>query len=256
MGADGSSPVNLTPGSAAEDFDASFTPDGAKIVFVRVAGGDTDIFSMDANGANAVTPHRRQRDRGHRSRRFARRDADRLLAPSDGGPGRHPHDRDRRRRAGEPDQQPQIYHASYAPTWSPEADRDRVRRQREHGAVTEDDEPLRGRRDAADGGFPRDHERLVRGSALRRQAGDGDRQRRQGQPEGDHGRRRDRGLRWQGQGARPRRQGQDLRRRWQGPPLGRRRQRPHSRPEGARHPDRRQGLRPPQGRPGKDETRE
>jgi Tol biopolymer transport system component len=50
MGADGSNPVNLTPG-APNSADPNFSPDGRRILFGRINGpGNFDIFSMNADG--------------------------------------------------------------------------------------------------------------------------------------------------------------------------------------------------------------
>jgi Tol biopolymer transport system component len=56
MGADGSNPVNLTPGDPMDTaVDPSFSPDGAKILFLRPAGGDFDVFAMNTDGTNPVS---------------------------------------------------------------------------------------------------------------------------------------------------------------------------------------------------------
>jgi Tol biopolymer transport system component len=53
MGSDGSNPLNLTPGGEMDTaVDASFSPDGKKILFLRPEGGDFDVFSMNADGTN------------------------------------------------------------------------------------------------------------------------------------------------------------------------------------------------------------
>jgi len=50
MGADGSNPVNLTPGDPPTAVNASFSPDAKRILFTGPDGGDFDIFSMNADG--------------------------------------------------------------------------------------------------------------------------------------------------------------------------------------------------------------
>ena len=54
MNADGTNPVNLTPGGTLSAFSAVFTPDGKAITFAASDGGDTDIFRMNADGSNPV----------------------------------------------------------------------------------------------------------------------------------------------------------------------------------------------------------
>jgi Tol biopolymer transport system component len=55
MNADGSNVVELTSGPA-DDRNARWSSDGSKIIFAsNRAGGDWDLFIMDANGTN-ITP--------------------------------------------------------------------------------------------------------------------------------------------------------------------------------------------------------
>jgi Tol biopolymer transport system component len=56
MNPDGSDPLNLTAGSAAEDFAASWSPDGKRLVFLRAPAGSespnaTEIWLMRADGS-------------------------------------------------------------------------------------------------------------------------------------------------------------------------------------------------------------
>lgn len=54
-GPDGSSPVNLTADSPADDHDAVISDNGERIVFVSDrAGGDSDVFVMRGDGSNPV----------------------------------------------------------------------------------------------------------------------------------------------------------------------------------------------------------
>src|SRR5206468_7181610 len=54
MGADGSNPVNLTPGDPPTAVNASFSPDAKRILFTGPDGGDFDIFSMNADGSGVT----------------------------------------------------------------------------------------------------------------------------------------------------------------------------------------------------------
>jgi hypothetical protein len=50
MNADGTNPVQLT--SVGNNFDPAFSPDGTKIVFDSTRDNNSEIYTMDANGAN------------------------------------------------------------------------------------------------------------------------------------------------------------------------------------------------------------
>jgi Tol biopolymer transport system component len=53
--ADGSNPTNLTNTKhPVINFEPGWSPDGSKVVFMRQAGGDQDLWAVDANGSGAV----------------------------------------------------------------------------------------------------------------------------------------------------------------------------------------------------------
>ncbi len=53
MNADGSNPVDLTPGTA-DDNTPSFSPDGQRIAFARDTGSSFDIWVMNVDGSGAT----------------------------------------------------------------------------------------------------------------------------------------------------------------------------------------------------------
>lgn len=63
MNADGSGKINLTSNSAV-DLSPAWSPDGAKIVFSSDRDGDSDIYTMDADGSNLVQVTNARYDEG------------------------------------------------------------------------------------------------------------------------------------------------------------------------------------------------
>lgn len=52
MNTDGSGPTNLTSGSAAQDYDPAWSPDGTKLAFNSTRDGNYDIYWMNADGSS------------------------------------------------------------------------------------------------------------------------------------------------------------------------------------------------------------